>query len=134
MRNEVAKLKAARDQAEVRSKEAQDSLKNLGERVQVSTQKVKEAEADAEKVMAALRDKLESEKTAMQNEEKIYFDDLKLQTARKVSDLEKEMLIELGEKSEQLTRALILKTEAFIKEHPAADTTELEELAGEFEL
>ena len=128
LRAEAAKLEKERATAESQTKDIQQNLRQIMEKARLTSEEVNTTQADSESELTHLRAKLVEEKIKIDEEEKAHFENMKLETARKVADLEREMLADLHTKREKLAREMVLKIETFFREHPMATSSDLDPL------
>jgi hypothetical protein len=93
-----------------------DKLTKMREESKASLAKLKQAQASVDGELLKLRSKFEEDKAKLQKEEMKHLEELKLGTARKVRILEEEMLEELTQKRERLSRELALMIETYLKD------------------
>lgn len=107
LKKELTELKAEID----RHSKIKDEAKTV-------TERLKSAQDDVDGQLLKIRAKFEENKAKLQKEEQRHLEELKLETARKVADLEKQMIEELTTKKDQLAREIGLMFETYIKENP----------------
>lgn len=117
-REETLRLHKERDASEKSARTAVETLAKYNDEIRVSQAKVKAAQDEAEGQLVKIRAKLEDDKAKLQKEESEHFEELKLQTARKIRDLEMRMVDELHDKKDLMSRELMLTIETFIKRNP----------------
>ncbi|NJL26310.1 MAG: hypothetical protein HC902_14955, partial [Calothrix sp. SM1_5_4] len=120
LRTEIDRLQKERQATQAKAKEAQEQLGHLTGEIRAVADRTKAAQADADKQILELKTKVEDAKVKFAKEEETRLEELRLQTARKLGEIERRMLEELDDKKETLSRELLLTIETYLKENPEA--------------
>lgn len=131
LRTDIDKLQKERDVSEKLVKTSQDALTKLNDEIRAANNRVKAAQEEADAQLLQLRAKLEDGKARIAKDEKAHLEELKLQTTRKIRDLEMQMLEELHDKKERMSRELTLTVETYLKNTPDAKKSTLKGLQDE---
>jgi pSer/pThr/pTyr-binding forkhead associated (FHA) protein len=111
-------------------KEAQTQLSLMHEEIQASQKRVSVERDRNEAELVQIRAKFEEDKAALAKREQNHFDDMKLQTTRKIQELETRLVDELQTKRDRMTRELALAVEAHLKENRTPNSREMQDLIG----
>ncbi len=112
-------LVGLREEAETLGKErlaTREALKKLQDELKVADGKVKSTEHDVQSQMLNIRARFEEDKARLLKEEQRRLEEMKLETTRRVRDLEKELLSEIETKKDRMGREIMLLIETHIKQ------------------
>lgn len=104
-------------------KDGEEQLGRVHEEHRGLAEKLKAAQGDFESQLAKLRTTFEEDRSSIQKKEEMHLEQLKLETTRKIQDLEQNLLEELHLKRDGLGRELGLRIEAYFKENPPTQST-----------
>lgn len=117
---------------------AESSLRMISLRKEVETftlernrlsQQIEEAKAESEATLKAIRSRLEDEKVRIEKQEQERFDQMKVETGRKVEKLEQDLLLEIQQNRVKLAREIVLVMEtALSNKLPASQIVELQDV------
>ncbi len=110
---------------------SREALIKLNEEIRSAAVKVKVAEEKADADLLQVRVRLEENKARLEKEEAARFDGLKLQNARRARELEMQMLSEIDDKKDRMSREIALIVETHIKNNPEASRQSMNGLQGE---
>lgn len=118
VRTEIDRVNRDREAGEKHLKMGRESLAKLNEEIRSTQAKVKGAQEQAVGDLGQVRAKLEDDKAKLVKQEQTRFEELKLQTTRKVRELEEKMVEELHLKQERLAREITLVVETYVRRNP----------------
>ncbi len=110
-------LIAERNEAEVKGKEAQEKFASLVEHINQSEEKLQHAKSEFDTKLLKIREKFENNKDSVAKLEQEHFEQMKLETMRKVRQYEMDMLEGVAINQRNLSGELTLKVEAHMKEN-----------------
>lgn len=117
VKGEIGKLQNERSNLDGEVKQSREMLAQLNNDVRTAELRVVEARDRTESQLIQVRARSEEDKAKVEKNEQAHFEELKLQTSRKIRELETQLVDELETKKEILTRELSLMVEAHVKEH-----------------
>lgn len=112
-------LVGLRNEAQALEKEritSRESLRKLQDELRAADMKVKSTEHDVQTQMLNIRAKFEEDKARVLKEEQRRLEEMKLETTRRVRELEKELLSEIETKKDRMGREIMLLIETFSKQ------------------
>ncbi|MBX3020282.1 MAG: FHA domain-containing protein [Bdellovibrionales bacterium] len=131
LRADIEKMKNEREITDKQVKTSQDALTKLNDEIRAANNRVKDAQDDAANELLQLRAKLEDDKAKIGKEEIAHMEELKLQTTRKIREMELSLVDELHDKKDLMSRELALTVETYLKEDPSAKAKNLKPLQDE---
>ena len=120
LRGEVPKLEKSRE-----------TLARLNEDIREAGARVQRAQEQADADLLQVRVRLQESKAKSEKDESARLDELKLQIARRGRELEVQMLRELYDKKDRMSREITLTVETFMKNNPDAKGRALKGLQEE---
>lgn len=131
LRARVAQEKTAADATSNALKTSQDTLARVNEEIRAAQARVKVVQDETATKILQLRAKFEDDKVALEKAETTHFEELKLQTTRKIHEMEMRLADELHDKQDRISREMLLTFETFLRNNPDPSARDVKHLGDE---
>jgi pSer/pThr/pTyr-binding forkhead associated (FHA) protein len=116
LRTEIDELEARKKSSQTEAKDNLDQLGRLREDLNSTRLRIQEAEDQHRGQILQLKEKLEEARAKIEKEEQQHLENLRLQSTRRVRELELKLVDELETKRDLIARELVLVAETHLKE------------------